>query len=306
MIPHVIPYQGSKRKLAPQILNFVRFDVEGRIFEPFAGSAAVTLAAASSSIGNGFVLGDCYLPLVQLWELIIQEPATVFEGYSRIWHEQLADPQLYFASIRDQFNRDQDPIKFLYLVARCVKNSIRFNSDGEFNQSADNRRLGMRPAKLQREVNTASKLLRGRSRVMFGDFARTLEEARSEDLVYLDPPWQGTSGNRDPRYAQRLDLALLLDGLADLNRRQIPYILSFDGICGTKRYGNELPNTLRLKKVELDAGRSSQATLLGRNETTVESLYLSPTLIELNSSTKRIESQSDFSWIQETLFESFP
>jgi DNA adenine methylase len=32
--------------------------------------------------------------------------------------------------------------------------------------------------------------------------------------------------------------------------------------------------------VELEAGRSSQATLLGRAEVTVESLYLSPALAE--------------------------
>jgi DNA adenine methylase len=41
-----------------------------------------------------------------------------------------------------------------------------------------------------------------------------------------------------------------------------------------------LPERLRLHLVELDAGRSSQATLLGRDEVTVESLYLSPALAE--------------------------
>ena len=34
-----------------------------------------------------------------------------------------------------------------------------------------------------------------------------------------------------------------------------------------------------MKKVELHAGRSSQATLLGRNDVTIESLYLSPALL---------------------------
>jgi DNA adenine methylase len=37
---------------------------------------------------------------------------------------------------------------------------------------------------------------------------------------------------------------------------------------------------LRLHHVELHAGRSSQATLLGRAEITIESLYLSPALAE--------------------------
>lgn len=40
--PHVIPYQGSKRKLADNILKQINFDVSA-FYEPFAGSAAVTL-----------------------------------------------------------------------------------------------------------------------------------------------------------------------------------------------------------------------------------------------------------------------
>jgi DNA adenine methylase len=41
-----------------------------------------------------------------------------------------------------------------------------------------------------------------------------------------------------------------------------------------------LPAKLRLTLVEIEAGRSSQATLLGRDEMTVESLYLSSALAE--------------------------
>jgi len=37
---------------------------------------------------------------------------------------------------------------------------------------------------------------------------------------------------------------------------------------------------LNLTLVEIEAGRSSQATLLGREEMTVESLYLSPVLAD--------------------------
>ena len=43
-------------------------------------------------------------------------------------------------------------------------------------------------------------------------------------------------------------------------------------------HGRPLPVRLGLQLVELDAGRSSQATLLGRDEITVESLYISPAL----------------------------
>lgn len=281
-VPHVIPYQGSKRKLAPQILNYVQHEVKGTVYEPFAGSAAITLAAAASEIGSNYVIGDKFSPLIDLWELIIDKPDYVAENYSKIWNAQLNDPKGYFLEIREQFNKAQDPVQFLYLVARCVKNAIRFNGNGEFNQSADNRRLGMKPEKVSKESYAISQMLKEKTRAIAGDFMEVLKNAGPDDLVYMDPPWQGTSLKKDPRYAYLLDLDELVSGLDELNERGVPYLLSFDGTCGDKSYGKELPKFLQLEKVGLNAGRSSQAILLGRDDVTIESLYISPAMAEKN------------------------
>lgn len=187
-----------------------------------------------------------------------------------------------FFKLREEFNHDSDPIKFLYLVARCVKNAIRFNANGEFNQSADNRRLGMNPNKVASAVALASSLLEHISVTKSGDFMDVLADATTDDIVYMDPPWQGTSNKSNPRYAYLLELDALVAGLEDLNRRDIPFLLSFDGSCGDKQYGKALPESLNLQKFALNAGKSSQAILLGRNDVTIESLYLSPALIEKN------------------------
>ncbi len=56
--------------------------------------------------------------------------------------------------------------------------------------------------------------------------------------------------------------------------------LEGNGSCGGRSFGEELPPDLELRRILLTAGRSTQATLLGRNEITVESLYLSPALQE--------------------------
>jgi len=47
--PHPIPYQGSKRNLAPEILAIVSNRKFRRLYEPFAGSAAITMIAAPSA-----------------------------------------------------------------------------------------------------------------------------------------------------------------------------------------------------------------------------------------------------------------
>ena len=174
-VPHVIPYQGSKRKLANKILEHVQHDVEGAVYEPFAGSAALTLAAAANNIGTSYVIGDKFSPLIELWKLIVKTPGYVASNYSEIWEAQLTDPKAHFLKIRNEFNNEQDPVKFLYLVARCVKNSIRFNSYGEFNQSADNRRLGMKPEKVASESRLASSILKNRTTFTSGDFRKILK-----------------------------------------------------------------------------------------------------------------------------------
>lgn len=281
--PHVIPYQGSKRKLAGDILSYMNFSID-TLYEPFVGSGAITLAAAANNKANKFVVADKLAPLVELWQLIISDPDRLTDEYSRLWHEQLDDPARYFNKVRNDFNKNKSPSDLLYLIARCVKNSVRFNSNGEFNQGPDHRRLGLKPEKLHREARLMSRLLNGRIEIRSGDFREAISKATPDDLVYMDPPWQGTSGKKDPRYAYLLNLDELIEELENLNKRHIPYMLSFDGTCGDRAYGEGLPNYLCLKKVGLHAGRSSQATLLGRDDITVESLYLSPALLSKSTS----------------------
>ena len=79
-IPHPIPYQGSKRQLAPAILNFLPTDTV-RLIEPFAGSAALSLAAAQHGKAKQFVLNDLNTPLIRLWDAIIHRPNWIAELY---------------------------------------------------------------------------------------------------------------------------------------------------------------------------------------------------------------------------------
>ena len=66
-----------------------------------------------------------------------------------------------------------------------------------------------------------------------------------------------------------------------LNDKGVDYLISYDGICGGKEYGEDLPASLGCKKIMLDAGLSSQALLLGKKSTTFEALYISESLIPL-------------------------
>ncbi|HWG11317.1 MAG TPA: DNA adenine methylase [Rhodanobacteraceae bacterium] len=273
-IPHPIPYQGSKRRLAPLIAR--HFPANVRVMhEPFAGSAAMTLYAAQHGLAQRFVIADSLPALIGLWRAIIEHPAATAARYRRLWQEQSADAA-HFEQVRARFNHEGDPVELLYLVCRCVKNAVRFNRRGEFTQSADRRRTGMHPDRMQAAIEGASKLLRGRMELRIGDWRETSADAGPDDFIYLDPPYLGTSIGRDRRYHRQLPRESLIDGLEQLRRRGVRFTLSYDGSTGTKVYGPPLPAHLGLSRLQLDAGRSAQATLSGRNETTIESFYLSP------------------------------
>ena len=207
----------------------------------------------------------------------MEEPGVLSDAYEKVWSGQEDDPQAHFLAVRGEFNRSRNPAQLLYLLARCVKNAVRFNGAGEFNQSADHRRTGMNPSKMRIQIMGCHTLLSGRADATFGDYGRALESATSKDLVYMDPPYQGVTG-RDPRYFEQLNFQRLMDNLESLNSRSVPYILSFDGTCGTRKYGKDLPKELKLTQVLVHTGRSSQATLNGGDAETIESLYLSPGL----------------------------
>jgi DNA adenine methylase len=294
--PSPIAYQGSKRRLAPRILDFIP-DGARTLIEPFCGSAAVSLAALRTGKVARVHLNDSLAPLAGLWRAIVDTPDRLADAYERLWQAQLADPRAYYDRVRALYNRRAqratasgakalgrgaaEPARLLFLLARCVKNAVRFNRDGAFNQSPDTRRLGTQPARMRRHITGAAALLAGRATITAGDYAARLARATPRDVVYLDPPYQGTSGTRDPRYHQSLDLDRLIADLARLVARDVPVIVSFDGRSGDRSYGAALPTRLGLVHLEVNAGRSTQATLHGRTADTVESLYVSPRLSRL-------------------------
>ena len=278
-LPHPIPYQGSKRNLAENILRYFPEDVN-TLYEPFAGSAAITIAAAAAGLARKYYINDLNKPLMDLWYRIINNPNELSAQYEKLWREQIINPKVYYIEMRDRFNKTGEPHLFLYLLARCVKASVRYNSRGEFNQSADNRRRGMKPETMKMQILGASYYLKNKTKIDSKNYRDILKLVKEKDLVYMDPPYQGVCGNRDTRYLGSVQYCEFIKALDELNHRKIRYIVSYDGRSGEKSYGKLLPDELNLTLIELDAGRSSQATLLGRKDITIESLYLSATLAD--------------------------
>jgi DNA adenine methylase len=289
-LPHPIQYQGSKRNLATNILKFLPSKI-ARLVEPFAGTAAISIAASAKNISEHFWINDLNQPLIKLIESIVESPQEIAYSYTEIWNQQHSDSIDHYYQIREQFNRTLDPNIFLYVLARCVKGAVRYNAEGHFNQSPDKRRKGTQPNNMRKNIEGVSKLLKDKCTFTSLDYREILACVRQGDLVYMDPPYQGVCGGRDSRYLSGIDFDDFVLALDKLNQRGISFAVSYDGKRGSTTFGNELPKELNLKKIDLEVGRSAQSTLLGRDEITIESLYLSSSL--LKDSSLRIEPQID-------------
>ena len=282
--PHIVQYQGSKRKLAPQILQYMP-DKFNRLIEPFSGMAAITIATAMEHRANTYMINDLNKPLIEILKEAIENPSRLVDEYRKIWNEQFKygdNHQEHFFIVRDRFNGGQkNAANLLYLIARCVKGAVRYSGTGNFNQSPDKRRHGTKPDTLEKNVYAISRLLKGKTSFFSLDYHDIFEMACPGDLVYMDPPYQGVTNVRDNRYYSGVLFNEFAEAIKILNDKHVDYLISYDGTCGGKEYGENLPESLGCKKILLNAGLSSQATLLGNKSTTFESLYVSESLIPL-------------------------
>lgn len=277
-IPSLIKWTGSKRKQASLIAKEI--PPYEKYFEPFLGGGALLYLFAH----KGAVASDIYKPLIDLWKLIQTEPQSVISDYENKWkilddeYKQLQAnnvknvdglPKIFY-ECRNRFNQTQNPLDLNFIMRTCVNGIVRFNSQGEFNNSFHLSRQGMKPEQFAKNVSLWNNKIQG---VEFKcqDYEETLSEAKKGDFVYFDPPY----ANSHNRYSKDLDIEKFYLSLENLNRREIKWALSFDGSRAEKDYTTEIPAELFKRKLFLSNGNSSVSnTLNKKKEEVLESLYL--------------------------------
>lgn len=217
----------------------------------------------------------------------IENTGILINEYTKIWKGQFGYSEghiEHFHYIRECFNiGERTAENMLYLLARCIKGSVRYGKNGNFNQSPDKRRHGTNPQNMAENIQAISSLLKNRTTFSTLDYRQVFEMAEPGDLIYMDPPYQGVSNKKDNRYFSGVSFDDFACSIEKLNHKGIDYVISYDGACGGKEYGAELPTSLNCAKFLLNAGLSTQATLLGKRNTTFESLYISKKLAKLFS-----------------------
>jgi len=261
----VVKWSGSKRTVAGRLRHL--FPRASRYFEPFVGGGALLPFRPCRDA----VAGDVIDELICLWICIRDAPDKTAAQYEKRWQRLQERGHTAYYAIRDDFNRTRNPHDFLFLTRTCVNGLIRFNGDGDFNNSLHHTRPGIAPHRLREIILKWSAALQGVS-FATADYRETLATAGEDDLIFLDPPYAATRG----RYSKvRFDVPAFYAELDRLNRVGAKWIVTFDGYAGDRTYTESLPAGLFEAHLALPTGNSPFTKLMRTGvDAVVESVYL--------------------------------
>ncbi|KAB7516191.1 Dam family site-specific DNA-(adenine-N6)-methyltransferase [Halosegnis rubeus] len=277
----VIKWTGSKRTISDEIVSTFPEEYD-MYYEPFLGSGSILYQLSPSEA----ICGDICEPLIGIWKLIRDDPEELITYYRREW-KRLQDegPDVYY-EIREKFNETKNPKHLFFLSRTCVNGLIRFNSDGEFNNSFHLSRPGINPKRMGPIITEWSRDIQDVEFVS-GEYNVTTSDVSQGDFVYLDPPYFNTTS----RYYGSIDYDRFLDFLKDLNDRDVKYALSYDGHSGDTDYTVDLPEWAYEEHLMLSSGNSSFKNVMDQEVAEVkESLYLNYERPEQTEEQSRLQS----------------
>jgi len=263
--PPVIKWSGSKRSVANNLSKYI--PRSKRYFEPFLGGGALL---PFRKIQAGYA-SDVIPELIALWNAIKTNPEKVSAEYRKRWEKLQKNGYEVFYLIRDNFNATRNEYDFLFLTRTCVNGLIRYNNQGEFNNSFHITRPGINPKSLNDIILQWHFVIKD---IEFYncDYRELTAIAKKDDFIFFDPPYGGTKG----RYTkEKFDLNNFFDELVKLNNKGVKWILTFDGKAGNRNYMYELPKSLYCHKVIIQTGHSPFSKLMNTSIDSVnESVYL--------------------------------
>jgi DNA adenine methylase len=212
-----VKWAGGKRQLIP-ILNENLPKTFGTYFEPFLGGGALLFHMLIERNGQKCSISDLNSDLVLSYTTIRDRAESLINSLKNHEKNYQKDSKSYYYSIRESNPRSQieKTSRLIFLNRTCFNGLYRVNSKGKFNVP-----LGKytNPNIVNEDnLRSVSNILQSsRVDIKCRDFEAILSDAKKDDLVYFDPPYQPVTYD---------DLARLAELCMKLNSKGCRVLLS--------------------------------------------------------------------------------
>lgn len=187
----ILKWAGNKTAIMPELLERLPAGAL-RLVEPFAGSCAVMM----STDYPAYLVADINPDLINLYQVIKDNSEGFIEGSRYLWANTNNEDDYY--RIRNAFNGEAikagkylRAVYFLYLNRHSYRGLCRYNRKGEFNVPYGNYKKPYFPESEIRAFAEKAK----RATFICASYEETLSMLQVGDVVYCDPPYDGTFTN---------------------------------------------------------------------------------------------------------------
>ena len=206
-----IKIQGIKTKLVPLIRQSVIIDKDSVWIEPFMGSGVVGFNIEP----HRAIFADTNPHIIEFYNQIKSGIITPYVTRTFLEHEgkllEEGDDEYYY-TVRRRFNREHNPLDFLFLNRSCFNGMIRFNKEYNFNVPYGHKPQRFAKSYITKIVNqvayVANLLQRNDWDFICQSFEDTISMASENDFIYCDPPYIGRHVDYYDSWDEQSEIAL--------------------------------------------------------------------------------------------------
>lgn len=225
-----IVYMGSKRRLMEQLMDEFPGGID-TFYDVFGGSGTVALNAPSQHV----LLNEFNTPVYQMHEYFIHTPFIEIQQDMQDLVVKYGDgkklTEQQFKDLRDIYNKPQPEdrdVKILHLLVYfSFQKMFRFNQDGGFNTSFNNRVKSLPNRDYFSKLYSYSEVLLSKGVQLQNKDFRDIDYTAltSQDFVYFDPPYLITEAMYNTGWGEQDDRDLY-QLIQELDSRGIRFGLS--------------------------------------------------------------------------------
>ncbi|HBJ6761565.1 TPA: DNA adenine methylase [Salmonella enterica subsp. houtenae serovar 48:g,z51:-] len=182
----ILKWAGNKTAIMPELIKHL--PAGQRLVEPFAGSCAVMMTTDYPH----YLVADINPDLINLYKKIALDCEAFISRAKNIF--AIANREVAYYNIRHEFNHSSEitdfmkAVYFLYLNRHGYRGLCRYNLGGHFNVPYGNYKNPYFP---ENEIRAFAKKAQ-RATFICTSYDETLAMLRAGDVVYCDPPYDGT------------------------------------------------------------------------------------------------------------------